>query len=266
MRGLGPWESALRPIVVKWVYHERMGRILVTGATDGLGKLTAKTLLNHGHDVIIHARNQARLPSVRDLIEHGAEPVVADFSKPDEIHRLLDKLERRAPIDVVIHNAGVLTGPTLLPVNAVAPYLVTARMSGAARHIYLSSGYHLRGSVDLSGVDWSGTRATRNYDDSKLFVTALMAATARLRPSVLAHAVDPGWMPTKLGGAAATGELALGVATQVWIAETRDSAVFNSGQYWRYQTPRSVHPAVRDARFQDELLDSLRAFTGVSLC
>lgn len=79
---------------------------------------------------------------------------------------------------------------------------------------------HRSGRPDLAGVDWTGKRETRSYSDTKLFVTTLMAAVARLRPDVLAHAVDPGWVPTKMGGPVASDELALAHVTQAWLATT----------------------------------------------
>ena len=66
---------------------------------------------------------------------------------------------------------------------------------------------HRGGSADLSRADWSGARKTLTYSDSKLLVTALMAAIARRRPDVLSNAVDPGWVPTKMGGPSAIDEL-----------------------------------------------------------
>ncbi|WP_431903262.1 hypothetical protein [Amycolatopsis thermoflava] len=70
-----------------------------------------------------------------------------------------------------IHNAGVDTGARILPVNVVAPYLLTALIRRPARLIYLSSGMHHGGRADVRGRDWAGRRATASYSDSKLFVT-----------------------------------------------------------------------------------------------
>ena len=55
-----------------------MTRVLVTGSTDGIGRATAKRLLEQGHDVVVHARTPARLSAVQDLIERGAGEVVGD--------------------------------------------------------------------------------------------------------------------------------------------------------------------------------------------
>lgn len=246
-----------------------MTRILITGSTDGLGRATAAALLNgasfgRGHEVIVHARTEARLEAVSDLIERSAEAVVGDLAILDEAHGVVDQVKKLGAVDVVIHNAGVFTGPTVLPVNVVAPYVLTKELSEASRHIYLSSGLHRDGRADLTTIDWSGADPERTYSDSKLFVTALMAAFARLRPDVLSHAVDPGWMPTRMGGQNATGDIRLGHITQAWLATSTAPEVMRSGQYWHYQQARDTHPAVRDETFQDELLAALAAYTGCS--
>ncbi|MCX5525281.1 hypothetical protein OG342_20905 [Streptomyces bobili] len=83
-----------------------------------------------------------------------------------------------------------------MPVNIIAPYLLTALLRGPRRLVYLSSSSHFGGRPSLDGVDWRG-RSAGSYADSKLFVTTLAAAMGRLRPGVLSNAVDPGWVPTK---------------------------------------------------------------------
>ena len=83
---------------------------------------------------------------------------------------------------------------------------------------------HLTGSPDLDQVDFSDPdRRHRAYDDSKLYVTALAMALARIRPTALAHAVDPGWVPTRMGGPSASDSLDEGHRTQTWLA-TADPA------------------------------------------
>ena len=57
-------------------------------------------------------------------------------------------------MDAVIHNAGVLGGPQVLPVNAVAPYLLTALIHRPERLVYLTSGMHRGGRARLTGIDW----------------------------------------------------------------------------------------------------------------
>ena len=101
-------------------------RVLVTGSADGLGRAAAQTLLEQGHEVVVHARNRDRLPAVRDLLDRGAAAVVGDLSDLEETREVAGQVNRLGRMDAVIHNAGVLGGPQVLPVNVVAPYLLTA--------------------------------------------------------------------------------------------------------------------------------------------
>jgi NAD(P)-dependent dehydrogenase (short-subunit alcohol dehydrogenase family) len=240
-----------------------MARILVTGSTDGIGRATAEALLDDDRQVVVHARTPARLAAVQDLLDRGATGIVGDLAHLDQVHDLIEQANALGPFDVVVHNAGVMQG-AVLPVNVTAPYLMTALIP-ASRHIYLSSGMHRGGRPDLAGVDWTGKDRARSYSDAKLFVTAFMAALARLRPDVLAHAVDPGWVPTRMGGPSARDDLALAHVTQVWLATTDDPEAFVSGRYWHHRRTEQPHLAVHDESFQGALLSSLTEQTGVAM-
>ena len=242
-----------------------MTRVLATGSTDGIGRATAQRLMDQGHDVVVHARTPARLSAVQDLVDRGAGTVFGDLSHLTEVRELAQQANGLGRFDAVIHNAGTMDGPLVLPVNVVAPYVLTAEMERPGRLIYLSSGMHRSGRPDLAGADWSGLHATRSYSDSKLFVTTLMAAVAGLWPDVLSHAVDPGWVPTRMGGPSATDELDLADVTQAWLAVTDDPVALESGRYWFHRKPQRPHPAVHDVAFQKDLLASLAEHTGVSL-
>jgi NAD(P)-dependent dehydrogenase (short-subunit alcohol dehydrogenase family) len=241
-----------------------MARVLITGSADGLGRAAAKTLLDDGHEIVVHARNNERLTAVRDLIDRGAAAVVGDLSDIAETRAIAEQVNELGRMDAVIHNAGVYTGPHILPVNIVAPYLLTVLIDRPQRLVYLSSGDHRRGRARLTGIDWSG-RTTGSYPDSKLFVTTLAAALAGLWPDVLTNAVDPGWVPTRMGGPGAPDDLRLGHLTQEWLVTSDDPAARTSGGYWHHQRRLEPHPAVHDRGFQDQLLAGLAGFTGTPL-
>jgi NAD(P)-dependent dehydrogenase (short-subunit alcohol dehydrogenase family) len=241
-----------------------MTRVFITGSADGLGRLAAQRLLEDGHEVVVHARNSGRLTAVRDLAVKGAAVVVGDLSDLEETRGLARDVNRLGPMDAVIHNAGVYTGPQVLPVNIVAPYLLTALIERPQRLVYLSSCAHRSGRPSLAGIDWSGRRRG-SYPDSKLFVTTLAVAVARLWPDVLSNAVDPGWVATRMGGPAAPDDLRLGHLTQEWLATSDDADARTSGGYWHHRRRIETHPAVRDPRFQDQLLDELARFTAMRL-
>jgi NAD(P)-dependent dehydrogenase (short-subunit alcohol dehydrogenase family) len=241
-----------------------MARIFITGSADGLGRLAAQTLLDDGHEVVVHARNRDRLTALRDLLDRGTTAVVGDLSDIEQTRALAHDVNRLGGMDAVIHNAGVYRGPQVMPVNIVAPYLLTALIDRPRRLVYLSSGAHRSGRASLSGIDWSG-RTAGSYSDSKLFVTALAVAVAGKWPDVFSNAVDPGWVPTKMGGPGAPDDLRLGHLTQEWLATSDDLDARTSGGYWHHQRRIEPHPAVRNRRFQDQLLDDLACFTATRL-
>ncbi|MFF5897560.1 SDR family NAD(P)-dependent oxidoreductase [Streptomyces argenteolus] len=241
-----------------------MSRILVTGSADGLGRAVADALLSCGHQVVVHARNPARAQEMGDLVARGADLVVADFADRDAVRSMAAELREVAPLDAVIHNAGVWSGPAVMPVNVVAPYLLTALMPLPGRLVYLSSGSHFSGRPAVDGVDWQGL-SPGSYADSKLFVTTLAATVARLRPGTPSNSVDPGWVPTKMGGPGAPADLVLGHQTQQWLAVGDDPEAMTTGGYWYHRERQQPHPAVHDGVFQDRLLHTLAQETGVEL-
>lgn len=236
-----------------------MSRILVTGSSEGLGRAAAEALLAGGHDVVVHARTDARLAVLAPLLDRGALAVVGDLAALDQVQDVAAQANALGVFDAVIHNAGVLDGGALLPVNVVAPYVLTAQMARPRRLIYLSSGMHRGGSPSLAGVDWSGARRSHSYSDSKLFLTTLAAAVAQSWPEVSVHAVDPGWVPTRMGGPSANDDLAMGHQTQAWLAAEEQQPGF---RYWFHRDVQQPHPAVHDGLFQAELMRSLADFTG----
>jgi hypothetical protein len=80
--------------------------------------------------------------------------------------------------------------------------MLTALIDRPDRLIHLSSGLHHAGAGSLRDIDWTGRQwnAVQAYAESKLQVTALAFTVARAWPDVLSNAVDPGWVPTKMGG------------------------------------------------------------------
>lgn len=236
-----------------------MARVFITGSADGLGRAAAQTLLGDGYDVIVHARSTDRLKAVKDLVDRGAAAVAGDLADLDETRAVAARVNQLGRVDAVIHNAGVYRGAQIMPVNVVAPYLLTALIERPPRLVYLSSGMHRGGRADVAAMQRG------SYSDSKLFVTTLAAAVARIWPEVYSNAVDPGWVPTKMGGPGTPDDLRLGHLTQEWLATSADSRALTSGGYWHHQQLHTPHPAVHDPGFQDRLLDALAHHTGTSL-
>ncbi len=242
-----------------------MARVLVTGSADGLGRAAALELLESGHHVFVHARSAARLAAVKPLVNRGAVPVIGDLSVLDETRELARQVNALGRMDAIIHNAGVYSDASVLIVNVLSPFILTASLERPARLVYLSSGMHQGGRPSLEGLDWTGRRATGSYSDSKLFISTLAAAIARRWPTVLSNSVNPGWVPTKMGGPNAPDDLELGHRTQVWLATSEEPEAKTSGGYWFHQRREPAHPAVTDHAFQDRLVETLSRATGLSL-
>src|SRR5215472_8250160 len=233
--------------------------------------------MDDGHDVVLHARTRERAASVAGLATRAAGVVIGDLSSAAETRALAGQVNDIGRMDAVIHNAGVYLEPSrsttaeghakTLAVNTLAPYMLTALIDRPDRLIYLSSGMHHAGAGSLRDIDWTERRwnAAQAYSESKLQVTALALAVARAWPEVLSNAVDPGWVPTKMGGAGATDDLELGYLTQTWLAVSSDTAATVSGGYWYHRRRQTPAPEARDRAFQDELMDRLSALTGIAL-
>ena len=253
-----------------------MGRIFITGSTDGLGRAAARTLMEEGHQVVLHARSRERAPAVADLALRSAGVVIGDLSSAVETRRIADQVNGIGRMDAVIHNAGTYLasrGPTpegharTLAVNTLAPYMLTALIEPSGRLVYLSSSMHRGGGGSLRDIDWVERRwdSSRAYSESKLYVAALAFAVARRWPDVLSNAVDPGWVPTKMGGLGAPDDLEMGHLTQTWLAVSDDPAATVSGGYWYHRQRQSPAAEVSDPGFQDQLVAKLAELTGVSL-
>lgn len=255
----------------------RQRRIFITGSADGLGLAAARSLIAQGHAVVLHARSAERAASFGRLADQALGVVVGDVSSAAETRALADAVNAIGRMDAVIHNAGLYAQrgrdttvdghARTLAVNALAPYLLTALIDRPARLVYLSSSMHRSADASLRDVDWTERRwnADDAYSESKLLLTALALAIARHWPDVLSNAVDPGWVPTRMGGPNAPDDLALGHATQAWLAVSDDEAARVTGHYWHHQQREEPAPAAKDPAFQDRVIQRLAELTGVAL-
>jgi NAD(P)-dependent dehydrogenase (short-subunit alcohol dehydrogenase family) len=235
-----------------------MAKIFITGSADGLGQLAAKELIRQGHEVVLHARNAERGAQALKAVPGAKDVLTADLSDMDETKALAEKANALGVFDAVIHNAGVYqtSARQLLHVNTLAPYILTGLMHRPKRLIYLSSGMHLSGHPQ-----WT---ERPSYSDTKLHILMLAKALARKWPEVYANAVDPGWVPTKMGGVGAPDDLEQGYQTQVWLAVSNEPAALVSGQYFHHQKQARYNHSADDISAQDQLLAACARATGIS--
>ncbi|WP_405861961.1 SDR family NAD(P)-dependent oxidoreductase [Streptomyces sp. NBC_00090] len=236
-----------------------MALILVTGASSGLGRGTANALADDGHEVVVHVRNPARLADAGGTTRWKGV-VTGDLADTDEITGVARQAGTYGRFDAVVHNAGVMNQPQQATVNVVAPYLLTGLMDKPGRLIYLSSSMHRTGSTDLRRL----AIGDASYDDTKLWVTALALALAFRWRGTSSQAVDPGWVPTRMGGPGAPDDLAAGWRTQTWLA-TAPEVTPATGGYWYHRQTQSSAPAAQDQDFQACLISALEARTGTRL-
>ena len=249
----------------------------ITGSTDGLGRAAAQSLLDDGHQVVLHARSAGRAATIAELASRSAGIAVGDLRSAAEVRSIADEVNTVGRMDAIIHNAGVYSersrGSTpedhagTIAVNTLAPYMLTALVERPGRLVYLSSGLHRGGEGSLSDLDW--TKRTwdpaKAYAESKLYVVALAFALARRWPQVLSNAVDPGWARTRMGGRGAPVDVDTGQRTQTWLAVSDDPAAMVSGRYWHHLRQEQPASEVTDRGFQDQLISKLDELTGVAL-
>src|SRR3954452_19588110 len=255
-----------------------MSRVLITGSAAGLGREAARLLVGSGHEVVLHARDEARTREALAGVPGASAALAGDLASIAQTTELAHRANESGAFDAVIHNAGlgyreprrIETEDGLahvFQVNVLAPYLLTVLVRRPARLIYLSSGLHRAGNPDLDDLQWAKRRwnGYQAYADSKLFDAVLAAAVARRWPDVLSNSVDPGWVKTKMGGQGAPVDLDTGQRTQTWLAVSDEPAAMVSGRYWHHLRQEQPARQVMDPAFQDQLIVKLGELTGVPL-
>lgn len=163
--------------------------ILLTGATDGIGLETAKTLVEQGHHVLIHGRSEKKLSDTMALLseinpESTVQAYTADLSDITQVQSLCSSISNEhEKLDVIINNAGVFNVPNAdtqygldlrFVVNLLAPYIITNQlislMPSDGRVINLSSAAQAAVNLDaLAGR--VGLDSNQAYAQSKLAIT-----------------------------------------------------------------------------------------------
>lgn len=255
-----------------------MARVFITGSADGLGKMAAELLLEEGHAVVLHARNQQRADAVLAAVRGAEAVVVGDLTSISQTRNVAKQVNKLGSFDAVIHNAGVGYKeprrietedglPHVFAVNTLAPYILTALIEKPKRLVYLSSGLHQNGDATLKDLAWQNRawHGQQAYSDTKLHDVLIAFAVARRWPDVFSNALEPGWVATKMGGAAATDNLDEGHRTQAWLAVSEDKAARVTGEYFYHKQLRKPNPVTRDVERQEKLLEACQKFSGVEM-
>lgn len=180
--------------------------ILITGATDGIGQLTAKTLAAEGHTILIHGRSTEKLEKAAKEIGGATESYSADLTHMDQIHAMAADIRKaHESLDVIINNAGVLKLKNAVTndgydarfvVNTFAPFLLTRALlpvlAEDGRIVNLSSAAQAPIDIEaMHGRKQLGDNAA--YAQSKLAITIWTRELAKtLANEQVAVAVNPG--------------------------------------------------------------------------
>ncbi|MFD2541329.1 SDR family NAD(P)-dependent oxidoreductase [Lacinutrix gracilariae] len=189
-----------------------MKKILITGSTDGIGKLTAIKLAKEGHQLLLHGRNAEKLKNTISEIKEKTfndkvSGFVSDFSDSNSVKKMIAEISSEfSSIDILINNAGVLKSKIQknqdnldlrFAVNYFAPYLLTngllpvIKNSNSPRVINLSSAAQSTVSMGaLAGTEEISNNAA--YSQSKLALTMWSFNFAKENANIVTIAVNPG--------------------------------------------------------------------------
>lgn len=254
-----------------------MARIFVSGSSDGLGLMAGRLLAGQGHRVVLHGRNPARAAAARAAVPEAAAVVEGDLETVAGMRAVAAAVNARGPLDAVIHNAAVGYGeayrltadgvPHVFAINTLSVYLLTALIERPTRLVYLSSALHHGADANLDDILWQ-RRAWNGrvaYSESKLHDAMLAFAVARRWPGVRSNALEPGWVPTRMGGPAATDDLQQAHLTQAWLAASAEPAASGSGGYFYHLKPRAANPQAHDVALQERLIGICREICDIDL-
>ena len=243
-----------------------MSRIFISGSSTGLGYMAAELLVAQGHQVVLHARNATRAEVARRALPKAEAVVVGDVETIAGAKALAGRVNELGRFDAVIHNAAVgyregsrLTSdglPHVFAINTLSAYILTALIEKPKRLVYLSSGMHHQADANLDDSLWRKRRwnGSAAYAESKLHDAMLAFAIARRWPAVFSNALEPGWVPTRMGGPGAPDDMDQAHRTQAWLAASDDPQARVTGQYFYHLQPLAPNPQAEDAVLQNRLI------------
>lgn len=267
--------------------------VLVTGATDGIGKGTARELARRGVRVLLHGRSAERVAAARDELAAATgsdrlETYVADFALLRDVHHLAERVSARHDrLHVLINNAGIGAGPRgeqrrevsadghelRLQVNHLAPLLLAhlllplLRAGAPARIVNVAS-------AAQAPLDFADLMLERGYDGMRAYcrsklamVMAAFELAGRLDPGeITVNALHPGSrLDTKMvreGFGAPQGPVEVGIEAELYLVTSADLQGV-SGRYFDRTRPARAHAQAYDAEARRRLWQESLRLAGI---
>jgi NAD(P)-dependent dehydrogenase (short-subunit alcohol dehydrogenase family) len=254
-----------------------MSRIFISGSSTGLGLMAGELLASKGHQVVLHARNANRAEETRRALPQAEAVVVGDIETIAGAKDVAVQVNALGHFNAVIHNAAVgyreryrVTSDGLahvFAINTLSAYILTALIERPEKLVYLSSGMHHHADANLDDILWKRRRwnGSTAYAESKLHDAMLAFAVARRWPDVLSNALEPGWVPTKMGGFGAPDDMDQAHLTQAWLAAGDDPKAQRTGGYFCHLKRMAPNPQAADPVLQDRLIAICAEISGVAL-
>lgn len=239
--------------------------------------MAGQLLVEQHHEVVLHARNPKRAEDARRALPGAEAVVVGDVSTIAATRSVAEQVNQLGQFDAVIHNVAVgyrkpraetADGfPHVFAINVLAPYVLTALITRPKRLVYLSSGMHHGANSRLEDALWEKRRwnGAEAYAESKLYDVILALAIARRWPNVLSNALEPGWVPTRMGGPSAPDDMDKAHRTQAWLATSDDAAARVSGKYFHHMRTRAPNSQAEQPHFQNSLIILCEALSKIPL-
>jgi len=274
-------------------------RILITGASSGIGAALAQKLAGEGHVLVLTGRNKDRIAELRQRLPNSRMhiPLIADFSSLDQVWKLAEEVYKEVDLlDVVVNNAGAAYGKReesadgfelTLAVNHLAPFalgnllLPILKRSKDARMVNVASNAHYYGRINIEDFQLqSGYFILKAYAQSKL-ANVLFTRSLAGKPELnwlSVNAVHPGVVKTTIGAKHSLGYMGKvwhmitalrGITTEqgadnsYWLATDSECNRFR-GEYFHRREIKNPSPQARDAQLGEWLWKESCRLTGIS--
>lgn len=252
--------------------------ILITGATDGIGKQTALELAKMGHEIIVHGRDKIRGDKVTADIKNSSlnekvHYINADFTKFNQIKEFAIEVKNRfSNLDVLLNNAGVFENDRIiLPnglertfmINHMAPFTLTNLLMDLIKNTKDSRIINVSSIAQAGTMDFDNLNGEKYFDaynayalsklENVLFTYKLHRDLKKDGPTI--NCLHPGVISTKLlhaGWGIGGGSLTQGASTSIYLANSVEVEDI-SGKYFVNSQQRKSSAISYDLKIQDRL-------------